>query len=87
MPWSSLRLRTKDVIPVIGVAAVDRPFLEAIEAEAMKLAPQDRADLADRLWQNVNTADAVAAAWDAEIQRRIQQIDAGEVTCRPWDEG
>lgn len=26
----------------------------------------------------------VAAAWDAEIERRIREIDAGEVECVPW---
>ena len=25
------------------------------------------------------------AAWEAEIARRIQQIDSGEVECIPWE--
>jgi putative addiction module component (TIGR02574 family) len=59
--------------------------MEQIEAEAMKLSPQERADLADKLWLSVHPADEVEAAWDAEIARRMQQIDAGEVETVPWD--
>lgn len=59
--------------------------IEIVEAEAMKLTPGDRADLADRLWQSVHSKEEVDAAWDAEIARRIQQIDSGEVECIPWE--
>ncbi len=59
--------------------------IEQIEAEAMKLSPGERADLADKLWLSVNSQDEVDAAWDAEIARRIRQIDAGEVETVPWD--
>ncbi len=59
--------------------------IEQIEAEAMKLSPEERADLADMLWLSVNSQDEVDAAWDAEIARRIRQIDAGEVETVPWD--
>lgn len=59
--------------------------IETIEAEAMKLSPGERADLAERLWHSVHSAEEVEAAWDEEIARRVQQIDAGEVECIPWD--
>ena len=59
--------------------------VEIVEAEAMKLAPNERADLADKLWLSVNTKTEVDAAWEAEIARRIQQIDSGEVECIPWE--
>ncbi len=59
--------------------------IEHIEAEAMKLSPEERADLAEWLWSSVHSAEEVEAAWDAEIARRIRQIDAGEVECLPWD--
>jgi putative addiction module component (TIGR02574 family) len=59
---------------------------EIVEAQAMKLSPAERADLADKLWLSVNSKEEVAAAWDAEIERRIRQIDAGEVECIPWDD-
>jgi putative addiction module component (TIGR02574 family) len=60
--------------------------LQAIEAEAMKLSAQERADLADRLWISAHDSQAVDAAWQAEIERRVRQIDSGEVVCRPWAE-
>lgn len=58
---------------------------EIVEAQAMKLSPSERADLADKLWLSVHSRDDVEAAWDAEIARRIRQIDAGEVACVPWE--
>lgn len=60
--------------------------LEMIAAEAMKLAPQERANLADRLWLSVHSVQEVEAAWDAEVARRVEQIERGEVSCEPWDE-
>jgi putative addiction module component (TIGR02574 family) len=50
-----------------------------IVSEAMKLAAKERADLADTLWISVDTPEAVAAAWDEEIKRRLAQLEAGEV--------
>jgi Putative addiction module component len=32
---------------------------------------------ADKLWLSVGSKEAVDAAWDAEIARRVQQIDSG----------
>lgn len=60
--------------------------LDLVEAEAMKLSPQERADLADRLWHSVHSAEEVGAAWAEEIANRAHQVDAGEVTCRPWEQ-
>ena len=57
---------------------------EFVEAQAMKLSPTERADLADKLWLSVHSRDEVDAAWEEEIARRIRQIDAGEVECVPW---
>ena len=59
--------------------------IQAVEAQAMKLTPSERADLADKLWLSVNSREEVDAAWDAEIARRIEQIDSGEVECVPWE--
>lgn len=57
---------------------------ERVEIEAMKLSPEARADLADKLWLSVHSTDEVDAAWEAEIARRVAQINAGEVECAPW---
>ncbi len=51
---------------------------EQLKAEAMKLSPEERADLADSLWISATPREEVKAAWDAEIARRIAAIDAGE---------
>ncbi len=59
---------------------------DEIAAEAMRLTPQERADLADKLWVSVDTPEEVAAAWDAEIARRIAQLDSGEVETIPFEQ-
>ena len=59
---------------------------DQIAAEAMRLSPEERADLADKLWVSVDTPEAVATAWDAEIERRIAQIDSGEVETIPFEQ-
>ncbi len=48
-----------------------------IEAEAMKLSPRERGDLADKLWLSVHSQEEVDAAWEAEIARRLEELDAG----------
>lgn len=59
---------------------------DQIAAEAMRLSPEERADLADKLWVSVDTPEAVAAAGDAEIKRRIAQLDSGEVDTVPFEQ-
>lgn len=59
---------------------------DEIAAEAMRLTPQERADLADKLWVSVDTPEEVAAAWDAEIARRIARLDSGEVETIPFEQ-
>lgn len=53
------------------------PTRMEIEAEAMKLTPRERGDLADKLWLSVHTKEEVDAAWDIEIARRLEALDAG----------
>jgi putative addiction module component (TIGR02574 family) len=60
--------------------------IEQIEAQAMQLSPQERAELADRLWMSVEFNEEIDAAWNAEIARRMAQLDSGEVQCIPWDQ-
>jgi putative addiction module component (TIGR02574 family) len=60
--------------------------IEQLKAEAMKLSPEDRADLADWLWINVAFRDEVKAAWDAEIERRIRRLESGEDEGIPAEE-
>ena len=53
--------------------------LEKVRAEALKLPEADRAELAQDLVASLDgPADPDAAkAWEAEIQRRLAEIDAG----------
>ncbi|MFG6442795.1 addiction module protein [Roseateles sp. LKC17W] len=60
--------------------------LQRIEAEALRLNPDERAELAERLWASVEGSDSPDPAWEAEIKRRMQEVDSGAVHCRPWDE-
>lgn len=61
--------------------------LKSIEAAALRLAPDQRAELAERLWASVDGSEDVSdPAWEAEVQRRMQEVDSGAVQCRPWDD-
>ena len=53
--------------------------LEKIRAEALTLTDEERAELAYELIESLDApADADATdAWDAEIMRRLAEIDAG----------
>lgn len=70
------------------VDQVPSTALQRIEAAALQLAPEQRAELAERLWASVDGGDEAALdpAWEAEIKRRMQEVDKGSVQCRPWDE-
>jgi putative addiction module component (TIGR02574 family) len=51
--------------------------IEQIRREAMALPVEDRAALVGELWESVRRdADA---AWVAEIERRIDELDRGDV--------
>lgn len=55
-------------------------------ADALRLDPDARAELAAELLASLDgpiDPDA-EAAWNAEIQRRIEAIDAGVLQLEPW---
>jgi putative addiction module component (TIGR02574 family) len=56
--------------------------------EASSLSEADRAELAGRLLGTLHGEpdEDVEAAWAEEIERRVRQIDAGEVKTIPWEE-
>jgi len=56
--------------------------------EASQLPEADRAELAGRLLESLagEPDEEVEAAWSEEIERRVRQIDSGEVRTIPWDE-
>lgn len=61
---------------------------ELIEA-ALKLPPEARGALASRLIDSLqdDEVDADAeVAWEAEIARRIRELDSGQIRTIPWSE-
>jgi putative addiction module component (TIGR02574 family) len=50
-----------------------------VENDAMQLSPEERAELADKLWLSLEPAGDVGAAWTREIERRIRELESGEV--------
>ena len=56
--------------------------------EALKMPPADRGELAAFLIESLESEsdDGIDEAWSAEIARRVQEIDAGNVRMIPWSE-
>jgi putative addiction module component (TIGR02574 family) len=56
--------------------------------EASQLPEADRAELAGRLLESLHGEpdEGIEAAWAEEVERRVRQIDSGEVTTIPWEE-
>lgn len=56
--------------------------------EALKLTVNERAEVAEQLIASLDEVPDtdVELAWQEEIQRRLQQIDRGEVKTIPWEE-
>jgi putative addiction module component (TIGR02574 family) len=59
-----------------------------IRREAMRLSPEERADLAGELIESLDAdVDSTAeAAWQAEVSRRVRELDEGSVRLIPWTE-
>jgi len=54
--------------------------IEQLEAAAMKLPPDERERLGERLLGSVSHELDFEAEWTEEIDRRVQEIRRGEVT-------
>lgn len=61
---------------------------ESVLANALRLGLSERAELATELLASLDGPGdpGAAAAWDAEIKRRVQALDAGTLELEPWDE-
>ena len=57
--------------------------VEVLEAEAMKLTPEERARLADRLISSLSVDADIEEAWGVEVERRIAEIEAGRAPVVP----
>ena len=62
--------------------------VQLVLADALRLAPEARAELAAELLASLDgPADADAeAAWNTEITRRIEAIEAGTIRLEPWEQ-
>ena len=57
--------------------------LEIVEAQALKLSPEERAQLADRLITSLFKDHEIEDAWAAEVERRIDEIESGRAMLIP----
>lgn len=59
------------------------PLREEIVQQAMSLAPEDRAFVANALEQSLTNGEfatsEIAQAWASEVERRIDAFDRGEI--------
>lgn len=65
--------------------------LAEIEAQALQLTPRERSELAHRLLVSLDgeaqdTPEAIAKAWDEEIERRVADMEAGRTKWIPVEE-
>jgi putative addiction module component (TIGR02574 family) len=59
---------------------------EIVEAQALKLSAEERAQLADRLIASLFGDQDIEEAWAVEVERRVQEIESGRVQLIPADE-
>ena len=59
---------------------------EALEAEVLKLAPEERSHLFERLVASLDTDAEIEAAWEREADRREAELESGTVVAIAGDE-
>jgi len=57
--------------------------LEIVEAQALKLSPEEGAQLADRLITSLFEDHEIEDAWAAEVERRFEEIESGRAKLIP----
>lgn len=57
--------------------------LEKLEADALKLTPDERATLAQRLLGSLEDDAEIQEAWAVEVERRIAEVESGAVQLIP----
>ena len=62
--------------------------IEQVFSAALELGPDDQSRLLALLIQNLDpdSEAGVQAAWEQEIDRRVGQLERGEVATVTWDE-
>ena len=64
------------------------PEVSRLLEQALSLSIEEREALADSLISNLDgkVDEGVHAAWEAEIGRRVAELDSGAVKTTPWKE-
>ena len=64
------------------------PEVSRLLEQALSLSFEEREALADSLISNLDgkVDEGVHAAWEAEIGRRVAELDSGAVKTTPWKE-
>lgn len=57
--------------------------LEIVEAQALRLTAEERAQLADRLISSLFEDHDIESAWADEVERRIEEIESGRAKLVP----
>jgi putative addiction module component (TIGR02574 family) len=61
------------------------PFA-TLEAEALKLPPEERALLADHLLASLGVQGEVEQAWAIEVERRLAEVEDGHIELIPLEQ-
>ena len=56
---------------------------EMLEAQAFRLSPEERAQLADRLIAGLFQDNEIEDAWAVEVERRIKEVEDGRAQLIP----
>ena len=59
---------------------------EEVESAALQLPRKVRARLAAQLIKSLDEEDEVEAAWAEELERRVREVDSGEVDLIPGEQ-
>jgi putative addiction module component (TIGR02574 family) len=59
---------------------------ETVITRALTLSEADRLDIIERLAESLSSVADVSAAWDAEIDRRLDNVANGRAKFQPWEE-
>ena len=69
-----------------SIGEVMASSLQAVEAAALELSSEERGQLAQRLLSSLPRDPEVEAAWDAEIRRRVAELESGAMDTTPAEE-
>lgn len=61
-------------------------IVQQLESAVMALPPAERARLAQRLIESLDEESEVEEAWAAEIKKRLEALDRGEIDSIPAEE-